>query len=254
MKVSPLFSKVETSSSYLENEEDRASIGGIVTKTFILVFITAIIAVATSILLIRILEANAAIFIGALIGAAILSFIFCIAGRLSDKAARVCSVGYALCEGLLVGTITGLVELYVSGAGIICTFATLIIFLSLLGLYAVGFLRVDTKEGVNFFKMIFKFMIAFLIIGLLLAIFSTIVYFVGNVDKDMFPLYLLIELIFLAYGIFSLTLSFGEASAVINSGCSKQSEWSVALGMEVSLIYIYIRMLRLVLLTQIQLM
>lgn len=238
----PLFSNVETSSSYLERDQDRATLGGIISKTFILVLITSAIAITVSILLVKILEYNPVTFFGVLIASMIFSLIFAIVGRLSDKAARVCSVGYALTEGVLVGTITGIVEAYVSGAGIICTFATLIIFLSVLGLYAVGFLKSD-----KIFNIIGRLMISFLLIGLILALFTGIVYYFGNIESDLFPLIILIEVVFLAYGIFSLTMSFGEANYVIQSGCSKNSEWQVALGMEISLVYIYIRMLRLLL-------
>ncbi|MCR5350331.1 MAG: Bax inhibitor-1/YccA family protein [Acholeplasmatales bacterium] len=244
---SPLYSKVETSSTYLEKEKDRATIGGIVGKTFGLVLITTIIATTVSILLIRVLTYHPVAFIGLLFLSSILSLIFAIGGRLSVRLTKYFSVGYALTEGVLVGTITGIVEAYVSGAGIICAFSTLIIYLSLLVLYRIGFIRTDSKEGINILNIVLRLMIAFLLIGFVLAIFTSIVYLFRDVDKDFFYIMILIEAIFLLYGIFSLTLSFGEASAVVNSGCSKASEWQVALGMEISLIYIYIRMLRIVL-------
>ena len=43
-----------------------------------------------------------------------------------------------------------------------------------------------------------------------------------------------------------LAFMFDQAEAVVKLGAPKESEWCVALGIEVTLIYIYIYMLRLV--------
>ena len=57
-----------------------------------------------------------------------------------------------------------------------------------------------------------------------------------------------IEAFLLFYGVIALILNFMEASAMVEAGCSKNSEWCVALGMTVSLIYIYLEILRLIVL------
>ena len=246
MKQTPLFTKVETSSAYLDND-DRATIGGIVGKTGFLAGLTAIVAIIVAVSLTRTLEYHASTFFAILIISIILSFIFVLVGRLSTAAARVCSVGYALTEGVFVGTATRIVEEYVSGAGIICVFATLIIYGVLLVLYGSGFLRVDTSKGQSILKYLGRMMLACLIVGITLIIFTVIVQIIRGYKSSDLLIYIAIEIILLFYGVFSLSLSFGEASAVISLGCSKKSEWQVALGMEVSLIYIYIRMLYLIL-------
>jgi uncharacterized YccA/Bax inhibitor family protein len=55
-----------------------------------------------------------------------------------------------------------------------------------------------------------------------------------------------IELFLLIYGAITLGLNFAEAQAVVDRGASKDAEWSVSLGLMVSLIYIYVEVLRLV--------
>ena len=54
------------------------------------------------------------------------------------------------------------------------------------------------------------------------------------------------EAFLLLYGVITLTFNFAEAQAVVESGCSKNAEWSVALGLLVSVVYIYVEVLRLI--------
>jgi uncharacterized YccA/Bax inhibitor family protein len=55
-----------------------------------------------------------------------------------------------------------------------------------------------------------------------------------------------IELFLLIYGAITLGLNFAEAQAVVERGASKDAEWSVSLGLMVSVVYIYVEILRLV--------
>ena len=59
---------------------------------------------------------------------------------------------------------------------------------------------------------------------------------------------ILVEFILLIYGAITLTLNFKEAQYVVESGASKAAEWSVSLGLLVSIVYIYIEVLRLIIL------
>lgn len=246
MKESRLYSNVQTGTISVESE-NAASIKGIVTKTFILLLITASVAIGVAITFMGVIKNNPVTYYGVLILSIILAFIFALTGRVSIRAAKVCSVGYALCEGIFVGSVTRIVELYVKGAGVLCVFATLIIYGIMLILYGSGYLRVDNSRGRGILQMLGRLMISCLIIGLTLALFTLIVTLIRGYDSSTFMLYVLVEVILLFYGVFSLALNFGEASAVVSSGCDKRYEWMVSLGMEISLIYIYIRMLYLVL-------
>lgn len=232
------YSYIKTSDTYLD-EADHATYKGITIKTISLLLVTVIVGVLTAIFLPNILNSAAAEqFVIALIAAAFISFIAVIVGRISDRAARVCSMIYALCEGLLLGTVTAFVNAYYPGAGTLAISATVIIFAVMLVLYAFGFIRNGS-------------MMRMIIFGLILSILALLVFdivYIIATGTQNYGMYLFIQGLFLVYGVVTLTFNFAEAEAVVKMGASKDAEWSVALGMEVSIIYIYIYILRIIVL------
>ncbi len=249
MKQSPLFSRVETSQSYFD-ETEHASFKGVTIKTIILLLIAAGIAAVTAFALPAIIKNNLTPFYIILIIASILGFISAIAGRISDRAAKYWSVVYSICEGLFLGTITRIAEEFLPGAGIIAISATLIIFGVMLLLYSNGIIKVN--------KLYMRIVIAMGICALFLVISTLIISLVmynsmaanETVSSMGFSTYLWmmigVEAFLLIYGVITLALNFEEANQVVKNGCSKSAEWSVALGMEISLIYIYIEIIRLI--------
>ncbi len=55
-----------------------------------------------------------------------------------------------------------------------------------------------------------------------------------------------VEVFLVFYGVITLAFNFAEANAVVSMGASKDAEWSVALGLLVSIVYIYVEVLRLI--------
>lgn len=250
MKPTPLFSRIETGTQTYDNV-NRATYKGIGIKTGILLLITILAALGVYLyvnyLALNIDTITAEQLIPLIVGlvvAAIVSLICGIIGRFSDRLAVGCSIIYSVAEGVMLGFITGIVDMAYPGLGVIAIFGTIIIFLIMLVLFLTGVI----KAG-NTFRAIF--------LGIILGIVSlslfTIVYFfasgiMGTINDNIFiALVIGIEALLLLFGVISLTFNFMEAAQCVSSGASKASEWRVALGLEVSLIYIYIRLLRLLL-------
>lgn len=237
MRTSPLFSNIETGEAYYDAE--KATYKGVCLKTFILLGITVLIASAVFYYLPAIIKnGNLGAFSAVLIVSLIVGLIAVIVGRTSDRAAKVASFIYAISEGLVIGAISCIAELYVSGVVAIALAGTLIVFATMLILFATGVIRVGTK----FRSFMFAFILAFIPI---LAITIIASLFIADV-KTYLGVMIFVEVIYLAYGIFCLLLNFKEAQMVVDSGCSKNAEWSVSLGLMVSLVYIYLEVLRLV--------
>ncbi len=238
MRTSPIFSNIQTGEAYYDAE--KATYKGITIKTFILLAITVIMSAAVFFYLPKIITSgNLGAFSGVLVGALIIGFISVLVGRLSERAAKVSSFIYAIAEGIVVGAISCIAELFVSGVVAIALGATFIVFSVMLTLFATGVIRVGSK----FRSFMFAFIIAFIPIMIITIVASI---FIADV-KTYLGLMIFIELIYLAYGIFCLLLNFKEAQMVVDSGCSKNAEWSVSLGLMVSLVYIYLEILRLIL-------
>ena len=237
MRTSPLFSNIERGEAYYDAE--KATYRGVCLKTFILLGITIIISAAVYFYLPAIIaNGNLTSFSVVLIVSLIVGFISVLVGRTSEKAAKYASIVYALAEGLVIGSISLIADLYIKGIVAIALLGTLIVFSSMLILFATGVIRVGTKFRSFMLAFIFAF-IPILIITIIASLFITDV-------KTYLGLMILIEFIYLAYGIFCLLLNFKEAQVVVDRGCSKQAEWSVSLGLMVSLIYIYLELLRLI--------
>ena len=246
MRQTPLFNKIETSATYFD-EAEHATIKGVSIKTGILLAITITIAVVTALFLPKIAsnEQSLGIFIGVLIGASIIGFISVLVGRLSERAAKYASVLYALCEGLVLGTVTCLVEQYAPGIGYIAVAVTLVIFGIMLLLYSTGVLRFGSKLRTALIALAFAGLAIALVTTLIILIMS----WTGKVfNMDILPILIAIEAFFLFYGVITLVFNFDEANMIVQTGASKNAEWSVALGLEVSLVYIYIEVLRLLVL------
>jgi uncharacterized YccA/Bax inhibitor family protein len=236
MRQSPLFSNIQTGEAYYD-EVNCASYKGITVKTFILLGITALVGAMVAFYLPEILQNNFQAFFITLAIASVVGFISVMVGRFSESKAKYASVIYSVCEGLFLGTLTCLVNAYIPGAATIAVFSTLIIFGVMLTLFATGILRVGTK----FRRFCFAFTLGAIAIILFMSIASLFIDYSSYLN-----LLIGIELFLLIYGAITLGLNFAEAQAVVERGASKDAEWSVSLGLMVSIIYIYVEILRLI--------
>ena len=240
MKESPLFSKIQTG-VYSSDSADSASYKGITIKTLFLVGITALVAAIIAFYLPKIIQnGNLYGYLVAVGVSAIVGFIAVIVGRLSDRAAKYASFIYAVCEGLFLGFVCLVADLYIPGVVAIAVFATLGLLLVMLLLFATGVIR-----GGSLFRKIF---IAFVLIALptLIITYIALMFWVKDYQSYM-AIIMAIEVIYLLYGTFCLVMNFSEAQSVVERGASKNSEWSVALGLEVTIIYLFVQILRILL-------
>ena len=236
MKQSPLFSNIQTGEAYYD-EVERATYKGITIKTFILLAITTIVAAMVVLNLPAILNNNPTMFTVTLVIASIVGFISVMVGRISERNAKYASVIYSACEGLFLGTLTLMVELVAPGAATIAVFSTLIIFAVMLTLFSTGILRVGTK----FRRFCFTFTLGAIALTLFMSIASLFINFNAYLN-----ILIGLEVGLLIYGAITLGLNFAEAQSVVERGASKDAEWSVSLGLMVSIIYIYVEILRLI--------
>ena len=247
MKPSPLFTAVRTREEAVVDVREGATYKGVALKTAIFLALTLLTAIISYIALPKIVEnveasgntGTLTVYLVAIIVASVVSLISAIVGRVSDRAAKIAGAIYALFEGFLLGSLTALVDHYVIRyAGLICVFGTFIVFGVMLILYATGIIRVN-----NIFRAV---ILGFFIGFIALLPFTIILIFVGHLIDQTTYLWIClgIQAFLLLYGVITLALNFAEAEAVVKSGASKNAEWSVALGMEISLVYIYVELLR----------
>ena len=235
MKQSPLFSNIQTGEAVYD-DVDRATYKGITIKTVILLLISVLIAAVIAFALPTILTNNPTTFYVTLIVSSIVGFISVIVGRTSERKAKYASVIYAICEGLFLGSISAIVEAYVPGVVATAVFSTIVLFAVMLTLFATGVIRVGSK----FRSICFGLTLGAIAIILMVSLFSLFIDY-----QTYFGIMIGVEVFLVFYGVITLSLNFAEANSVVSMGASKDAEWSVALGLLVSIIYIYIEILRL---------
>ena len=237
--TSHIFSNIETNK--LSSYDDRADYKGISLKTFIGLGLTILTAVASSLSFYYLLYNYTDALVVAIIVSMVVALISGLVGRINAKTAKVCIFIYSVAEGFMLGVITTLVEKLVGdtikGVGIIAMFSTMIIFAIMLVLFQTGVVR-----NCRAFQRI---MLALGLAVISLVIFTVILGLV--IGYANIGLLILMEAVLLVYDVLALTFNFEEAKAVVEGGCNRDDEWCVALGMLISLVYIYIELLYLIL-------
>jgi uncharacterized YccA/Bax inhibitor family protein len=222
------------------------TIDDVVTKTGITLAVLSAVAVVSYFLV----SGNVALampftLIGALGGLALV--LIATFGRKQDNPAIVLS--YAALEGLFLGAFSFVIaNLYVSGtsAGALISQAimgTIGVFVGMLVVYKTGAIRVTPK----FTRM------------LVAAMFGVLVLMLGNLVLGMFgvgggegmglrsggPIAIIFSLVCIGIAAFSFLLDFDSADQMIRAGAPEKAAWGIALGLTVTLVWLYIEILQL---------
>jgi uncharacterized YccA/Bax inhibitor family protein len=167
--------------------------------------------------------------------------------RKQDSPAIVLS--YSALEGLFLGAFSFIIaNLYVSGAsaGTLigqAILGTIGVFIGMLVVYKTGAIRVTPK----FTRM------------LVAAMFGVLVLMLGNLVLGMFgvgggegmglrsggPIAIIFSLVCIGIAAFSFLLDFDAADQMIRAGAPEKAAWGIALGLTVTLVWLYIEILQL---------
>lgn len=177
------------------------------------------------------------LLIGALIGA----LVFAIATAFMPKAARFTAIPYALLEGVVLGAISHLYNVQFEGIVAQAILATFGVFLAMLVLYGLRILRATPR----FVKGVVgaTFGIMFLYLGsFIFSIFS------GSMPSflvDSSPLSIGISVVIVIVAALNLILDFDFIENGSKRGLPRYMDWYAAFGLMVTLVWLYLEMLRL---------
>lgn len=235
MKISnPMFSSIEQTTT-----ENRATFRGITNKTgflLALTFLTALFFMITGYFSYPLL-----------IVSTVVGFIAVIMGRMNPRMAMTCGIIYGVCEGMFLGLIAAMIGLIPGYEAVvpIAILATLSIFTTMLVLYSTKVVAA-TPRLYKVLSTAGSAMLLFILLAFVLSLFG------NNVIMEMMygntTMGVLFAVLFIAYGSFMLVLNFDEAQSYVENGFDKSFEWVAALGLMITVIYIYIQVLRFVLL------
>lgn len=235
----PVFRGIESNSYdggvYTEDYADSASYGGVSRKLILLLAVMTFSAMFSFTSLTGVSQIS-------LIFAMVLAFVGVIGAMRSYNLAPMFSILYALAEGYIIGFISGVYNLYIPGIVPTALFATFSVFFVMVILYATGVIRVG-----NTFRrvmMIALFGYVFFILFILISSWfnpTLMDFFFGPSSSIAYGL----SIALVVFASFFLLIDFDNVTRIVKSGADKQYEWQAALGVMVGLIWLYIQILRL---------
>jgi uncharacterized YccA/Bax inhibitor family protein len=220
------------------------TIDDVVTKTGItLAVLTAVAAVSYFLVQGNLSLATPFALVGGLGGFALV--MIATFGRKQDNPAIVLS--YAALEGLFLGAVSFIIaNLYSNGGvGMIAQaiVGTLGVFFGMLVVYKTGAIRVTPK----FTRMIIAGMfgvLALMLLNLVLGLFG-----VGGGEgfglRSGGPIAIGFSLLCIALAAFSFLIDFDAADQMVRAGVPSKAGWGIALGLTVTLVWLYLEILRL---------
>lgn len=240
--TNPVFARVEKETELVKGY--GASYKGITIKTAILL-LTVVISGVGSIFL---FATSFAIFMTVFVIALILGFVSVIVASINPRLSPTFSVIYSVCEGVWLGTLTLIVGVAFPQfpVALWAVLITIGIFIAMLVLYATKLVVATTRFRKVMFGISFSILSIFLIVGLVSIFDGGSLWNALFVNPDS-PLVLFITLLFILYGAFMLVINFDNAKLIVANGADKKYEWTVSLGLVVSIVYIYVQVIRLLL-------
>jgi len=218
------------------------TIDDVVTKTAITLGVLTVAAVISYFLV----DSNEALAAPFVIGGGLIGFVLVMIasfGRKMDNPAIV--LAYAACEGVFLGALSFLMTFQIQGtdASILigqAVLGTFGVFFGMLVVYKTGAIRVTPRLT----RMIIGGLIGVvvLMIGNLIASFFTDG---GFGLRDGGAVAIVFSLVCIALAAFSFLLDFDAADELIRAQAPEKAAWGVALGLTVTLVWLYVEILRL---------
>ncbi|MGQ0632190.1 MAG: Bax inhibitor-1/YccA family protein [Sporichthyaceae bacterium] len=150
-------------------------------------------------------------------------------------------IAYAAVQGVFLGAFSHALEASqpkLEGVAIQAVAGTAIVFAVMLALYRSGKVRVTARMQ----KVVFAATIAFVVLLLVNLLFSA---FGSGADTWGGPLGVIIGLVGVTLGAFMLTIDFDLVEKGVRAGAPEIEAWRAAFGLTVTVVWIYIEMLRL---------
>ena len=232
----PVYSRVDYGSA---EYTDSATYKGVASKTILLLLIASFVAYYFA--MNNALDLSLGTMIAYLVVAPITAFIMIILAHKNTQMAWLFSILYAIFEGVFLGMISMIVSYQVGGDAVIYalsgTFVTMFVMLIL---YSTRIVKVSS----GFVNFLFTSLISIIVISLLFVLLSLTGIFSSSVGMGLYTTIVIVSVVISSL---YLLYDFKRINEYVDSGASKEIEWSLGLGLMVTLVWLYIELLRLAL-------
>ncbi|MFE9838471.1 Bax inhibitor-1/YccA family protein [Streptomyces sp. NPDC005551] len=179
---------------------------------------------------------------GLAIGSALVAFVLAMVQSFKRKASPALILGYAAFEGVFLGVISEMYNSQWSGAPFQAVLGTMAVSGATLLVYRAGWIRVTARYARIGMAIAIAFVLV-MAVNLLLVVFG--VAEDGGL-RSTGPLGVIVGIIAIVLGAFFLTLDFKQIEDGIAYGAPREEAWLAAFGLTMTLVWIYVEMLRLV--------
>lgn len=211
------------------------TVDDVVTKTAITLGLALITGVITAIaVLSKTINPLPPLFIGMIVGL-VLSLV--IIFKKTPSAPLV--LAYSVAEGVFLGAITGVFEWIRPGIGFQAILGTGLVFTVMLVVYRTGAIKV-TPKLTKWIIGATGAAVGLMLINLLLSLFG-----VHTGLREAGPLGIGISLLMIGIAAFNFLLDFDMADNMIRTGTPSKYAWYIAFGLMVTLVWLYLEILRL---------
>ncbi|MEI5522719.1 Bax inhibitor-1/YccA family protein [Streptomyces brasiliscabiei] len=179
---------------------------------------------------------------GLAIGAALIAFVLAMVQSFKRKASPALILTYAAFEGVFLGVLSEMFNSQWSGAPFQAVLGTMAVSGATLLVYKAGWIRVTARYA----RIGMTIAIAFILVmavNLLLVVFGVAP---DGGLRSMGPLGAIVGILAILLGAFFLTLDFKQIEDGIAYGAPRDEAWLAAFGLTMTLVWIYVEMLRLV--------
>ena len=245
MNPNPVFNRVEKESNQsvaVDNIEvssvATAKFSSILLKTLVLF----LVAIGSGVGFVYLVLTQGEAFLGTaiilVIAAPFLAVIFILIGMISTKLAPVFSVLYSALQGVTLGVLCAIVEIVFPGIAITALVSVVGIFVVMLALYSIKAIRATAK--------FYRFMAIAGVSALVILLTSWIMSMFGlmiPIGSDMFFIVILFDIFLIVFGALMFIMDFDRAKQLADNGAPKKYEWQVSLGMMVTIVWLFTRIL-----------
>lgn len=179
---------------------------------------------------------------GLAIGAALIAMVLALVQVFKRKASPALILSYAAFEGVFLGVISEMFNSRWSGAPFQAVLGTMAIAGATLLVYRAGWIRVTARYARIGMTIAIGFVLI-MAVNLLLVVFGIAP---DGGLRSMGALGAIVGILALVLGAFFLTLDFKQIEDGVAYGAPRQESWMAAFGLTMTLVWIYIEMLRLV--------
>lgn len=179
---------------------------------------------------------------GLAVGSALIAFVLAMVQSFKRTPSPALILGYAAFEGVFLGVFSEMFNSRWSGAPFQAVLGTMAVSGATLLIYKAGWIRVTARYARVGLAIAMAFMVV-MAVNLLLVAFGV----AENGGLRSFgPLGALVGIIAIVLGAFFLTLDFKQIEDGIAYGAPREESWLAAFGLTMTLVWIYVEMLRLV--------